>query len=199
MIDSTEKLKTELITRNIAYENEMSGCSESEIQVIEAKYGKLPISYRQIISLIGHSAGLLIGEKMLSFYVSLDDSIDRIIEENEIYRQFRKETIENNEVDDELLKIPEYIFIIYSWDGNNWFILTDPQKNKKDSPVYIYQDNGMVVKESLSVWEWINGIVSTSFKGSRSNKNIKYYSTAGYRKPLYLDSRKKIIKKGYFS
>ena len=68
MITNIDELKTQLIARHIAYEDEMLGCNESEILEIEAKYGKLPLSYRQIISLVGHSAGFLAGD--LYFYVS---------------------------------------------------------------------------------------------------------------------------------
>ena len=76
MITNVEELKAELIARHIAYEDEICGCSEQEILEIEAKYGKLPLSYRQIIGLIGHSAGFLIGD--ISFYVSTNGELSLI-------------------------------------------------------------------------------------------------------------------------
>ncbi|VEP13772.1 hypothetical protein H1P_220013 [Hyella patelloides LEGE 07179] len=112
MIENIDQLKAELIVRNIAREDEINGCSEREILEIEAEYGKLPLSYRKIIGLIGHSAGFLAGDS--SLYVSTKANIDQIILENEDFLEYKKETIENDEVDDDLLKIPENIFIIYS-------------------------------------------------------------------------------------
>ncbi|MEM7556922.1 MAG: SMI1/KNR4 family protein [Cyanobacteria bacterium P01_A01_bin.84] len=171
----------------------MSGCSELEILEIEAKYGKLPSSYRQIISLIGHSAGFLGGDTY--FYVSTDNDIDQVLYANEDFLEFKKETIEKNEVDDELFTIPENIFIIDSWNGNDRFILTSNEEYKEDSPVYVYQDIGTVEKECLSVWEWIDGIVKTSFDGERDR--VSDFWAGYYRKPQYTESGKEIIKRGY--
>lgn len=192
-IRNVNDLKAELVSRNIAYEDEMSGCPESEILEIESKYGKLPLSYRQIIHLIGHSAGFLFGD--INFYVSTNDDIDQILYINEDFWEFKKETIENNEVDDELLLIPENIFIIDSWDGNDLFVLTDKEEHKEDSPIYVYQDVGTVEKQYLSVWEWIDGVVKTSFDGARYD--VSDFRAHYYRKPYQTESGKILIQKGY--
>jgi len=193
IIRNVSDLKTELISRHIAYEDEMNGCTESEILEIESKYGKLPLSYRQIIHLIGHSAGFLAGD--LNFYVSTNDDIDQIISVNEDFWKFKKKCIKNNEIDDEFLSIPENIFIIDSWDGNDLFILTDIKENKKDSPVYVCQDFETVEKQYLSVWEWINAIVKTSFDGARYN--VSDFWAYCYRKPYCTVSGSIRIQKGY--
>ena len=196
MITNVEELKAELIARHIAYEDEMCGCSEQEILEIEAKYGKLPLSYRQIIGLIGHSAGFLAADT--EFYVSLDKNIDQIIWINEDYLEFKKETIENNEVEEhiDLLKLPKNMFIINSWSGNESFILTDRHKHKKDSLVYQYSDSGTLGKGySQSVWKFINRIITTSFDGDRSNVNPFWLSH--YRKPEYKGSGEIIIHEGH--
>lgn len=195
MITNINELKAELIARDIAREDEMSGCSESEILEIETKYGKLPLSYRQIISLIGHSAGFLSGDSC--FYVSCNDDIDRILLANEEYREYKKETIESDRVEetDDLLKIPEYIFIIHSWDGNHSFVLIDPKEQKQDSPVYVYHDTGKVEQESLSVWKLMDGMIKHTLTEGRSS--VSEFWSFYYRKPLYTKSGKIIIKKGY--
>ena len=156
MIDNINKLKAELI----AHKYKMIGCTESEILEIEANYGKLPFSYRQIIALIGHNGIFLAGDEW--FYISIESYIEQFIDENKEFRRYRKETVENDLVDDDLLKIPEDIFIISSWDGNDYFVLTNKTEYKEDSPVYVYKDFGTVKKECSSVWKWINQIMTTS-------------------------------------
>lgn len=191
MIRNIYQLKTELITRNISSKDEMSGCSEKEIVEIETKYGKLPLSYREIISLIGHSAGFLAGDS--SLYVSTEANIERIIFENEDFLEYKQETIENDEVDDDLLKIPENIFIIYVSGNDLCFVLTDSKKQIEDSPVYIYENTGIVIKKYLSVWQWIEHILNTSFDGDRNN--ISPFWLDGYRKPEYKSSGEIVIRK----
>jgi hypothetical protein len=50
-------LKSEIIRRKIAREEELVGCSEHDLESIQQQYGKLPLVYKQIISLLGYGAG----------------------------------------------------------------------------------------------------------------------------------------------
>lgn len=195
MITNVAELKAELIARHIAYEDEMCGCSEQEILEIEAIYGKLPQSYRQIIGLIGHSAGFLIGD--ISFYVSTDEDIDQIIAENEYILEVQEECIENNDMEagDELLDIPKNRFFIDAWSNNFYFVLTESKKRQEDSPIYVYDESGKIRKEISSVWKWMDGIVTTSFNGDRGNTYP--FWLAHYRKPRHTNSGKIIIQEGY--
>ncbi|VEP18289.1 conserved hypothetical protein [Hyella patelloides LEGE 07179] len=137
MITNIEKLKSELFSRKIVYyEYAMKGCSESEVLELESRYGKFPLSYRQIIKTIGHGAGSLIKDDSTHFYISpstrnFDNSIVRINEEFKIDREEALENEDGDLIHEDFFTIPECIFIIESWDGNDQYILTDPKEQKK--------------------------------------------------------------------
>lgn len=195
MISNIEELKAELIAGEIALEDEMYGCSEAEIQEIEVKYGKLPLSYRQILGLIGNSGGFIMNDS--GFYLSHSAEVDGMISVNEWFLEFRKETIENNEVDDDLLAIPEHIFMISYRNTEFTFILTNEKESETDSAVYQYggTDSGKVEKIYSSVWGWINWwIKAILYYGGRNN--LYPHDLMHYRKPVRLESGETIIKMG---
>ena len=116
MISNIEELKAELLASKIVrYDDSMKfyveskilgframkGCSESEVLELEAKYGKFPLSYRQILKTIGHRAGCLIEDDYdTHFYISstIKEFDNSIICANEEYREYREEAIENKAV-----------------------------------------------------------------------------------------------------
>ena len=165
MINNIEELKSKLFSCKIIYSNfEMKGCSELEVLELESRYGKLPSSYRQIIKTIGPGTRDLQEDTSTHFYIfSTAKTFDNsILITNEEFETDRKELLENKEGDlihPDFYTIPEHIFIIESWDGNDWYIPTDTREQKEDSPVYLYRDSGAVKKVFSSVWEWIEHVI----------------------------------------
>jgi len=90
------------------------------------------------------------------------------------------------EAGDYLLEIPENSFFIDAWSNNFYFVLNQSIKAQEDSSIYVYDDSGKITKKFSSVWEWINGIGTTSFIGDRSD--VSAFELQGYRKPEYKDS-----------
>jgi hypothetical protein len=63
MIANIEELKSEILRRGIAREEDLIGCEDRELESIEQRYGKLPLAYKQIMRFWGGGA-----EKVLSIY-----------------------------------------------------------------------------------------------------------------------------------
>jgi hypothetical protein len=63
MITNIEELKSEILRRGIAKEEDLIGCEDRELESIEQQYGTLPLAYKQIMKLWGGGA-----EKVLSIY-----------------------------------------------------------------------------------------------------------------------------------
>lgn len=63
MISNISQLKSEILRRGIAKEEDLVGCREQDIDAIEKQYGKLPLNYKQIMRLWGGGV-----EKGLSIY-----------------------------------------------------------------------------------------------------------------------------------
>ncbi len=63
MITNINELKSEILRRGIAKEEDLIGCDDRELESIEQRYGKLPLAYKQIMRLWGGGA-----EKGLSVY-----------------------------------------------------------------------------------------------------------------------------------
>jgi hypothetical protein len=61
MIKNIQELRERLFTSGIVKnEQELKGCNLDEIAYIESKYGVLPRTYREILSLLGHTAEKLV-------------------------------------------------------------------------------------------------------------------------------------------
>jgi SMI1 / KNR4 family (SUKH-1) len=161
MIRNINDLRQELIIYKIAPEPyHLLGCTTQDIEQIENRYGTLPSSYKQIMSLLGRRAGKLVNRYEFNFY------IDQLIALNEGIIETRKESIWEGE---EILDLPKNVFFITSRYGDNIeFLLTNTEE---DSPVYGYDcicgyENERPyfgVKEIYpSVWNWISSFVEDS-------------------------------------
>lgn len=61
MINNIQELRERLFTsRIVKNEQELQGCTSEKIPYIESKYGVLPRTYREILGLLGRSAGKLV-------------------------------------------------------------------------------------------------------------------------------------------
>jgi hypothetical protein len=63
MISNISQLKSEILRRGIAKEEDLVGCHEQDIDAVEKQYGNLPLNYKQIMRLWGGGV-----EKGLSIY-----------------------------------------------------------------------------------------------------------------------------------
>ncbi|WP_373543058.1 hypothetical protein [Chamaesiphon sp.] len=53
MITNIDELKSEILRRGIAREEDLIGCEDRELESIEYQYGTLPLAYKQIMKLLG--------------------------------------------------------------------------------------------------------------------------------------------------
>ncbi|WP_017326743.1 SMI1/KNR4 family protein [Synechococcus sp. PCC 7336] len=147
MINNINDLKEKLISRGIAQEYQLVGCSPQELIQIEEKYGQLPTSYKQIMELLGRRAGKLVDRYEFDFY------IDQIIKLNEDFLNLIQDEIEET-------GLSKNIFLICSrYGSNDEFILTE---DGEDSPVFAINDNGDVKQRFQSIWEWIESFIEDS-------------------------------------
>ncbi|WP_100901316.1 SMI1/KNR4 family protein [Nostoc flagelliforme] len=148
MINNIQELRERLLTSGIVKnEQELQGCTSEEIAYIESKYGVLPRTYREILGLLGHSAGKLVNRSEFEFY------FDQIIKMNEWQREIGLEFINKEE---EYTPLPENTFCISARNGDPWFIIADGQD---DCSVYFLHENGTIKESSKSVMDWIEGFV----------------------------------------
>jgi hypothetical protein len=57
MITNIDELKSEILRREIAKEEDLIGCEDRELESIEQQYGTLPLAYKQIMKLLGFGDG----------------------------------------------------------------------------------------------------------------------------------------------
>jgi len=144
VIVSVNELKNALFSSGIAQDYQLVGCSEQELCAIEEKYGKLPIAYKQIMSLLGGRAVRLVNRYEFEFY------IDQIPALNERIVQNIKQAVEEGE---QVAELPDNAFFICSRYGDDlMFILAN---GSDDSPVYVWQYNGKFEQINTSIWEWM--------------------------------------------
>lgn len=148
MINNIQELTERLFTSGIVKnEQDLQGCTSEEIAYIESKYGVLPRTYREILSLLGHSAGKLIRGSELEFY------FDQIIKMNEWQQETILESLAEGE---ECTPLPKNAFCICALYGDPWFIITNGQD---DCSVYFLGDDDIIKESSKSVMDWIEGFV----------------------------------------
>ncbi|MEH2049386.1 SMI1/KNR4 family protein [Nostoc sp.] len=149
MINNIQELKERLFTSEIVKnEQELQGCTPEEIAYIESKYGVLPRTYRQILGLLGHSAGKLVSRSEFEFY------FDQIIDHNEWRRQSLLESIAEG---DKCITLANNAFCICARNGDPWFIIANGQD---DCCVYFLHEDCITIKESSkSIMDWIEGFV----------------------------------------
>lgn len=148
MIKNVEELRERLFTsRIVKNEQDLQGCNSDEIAYIESKYGVLPRTYREILGLLGHSAGKLVSRSEFEFY------FDQIIKMNEWQRRIIFESIAEGE---ECTTLPENAFCICARNGDPCFIIADGQD---DCSVYLLQENDTIKEMYTSVMDWIEAFV----------------------------------------
>jgi hypothetical protein len=149
MIEDVQDLESTLIQSGIAAREDLVGCSPEEIAALEQRYGALPDSYRQILALIGHGAGLLVDDAEFWIYV---DQIELIPEQIQEFL---------DEVRAEGGKVPDFppnaFFISARYGEFPHYVLTG---GGPDSAVYVYNyDDATITKAFDSVWDWVEAFV----------------------------------------
>ncbi|MEH2322576.1 MAG: SMI1/KNR4 family protein [Nostoc sp.] len=148
MINNIQELRERLFTSGIVKdEQELQGCTPEEIAYIESKYGVLPRTYREILGLLGHSAGKLVRGLEFEFY------FDQLLKMNEWQQEVILESIAEGE---ECTRLPENAFCICALHGYPWFIIADGQD---DCYVYFLGDDDIIKESSKSVMDWIEGFI----------------------------------------
>lgn len=149
MINSAVQLRSELLSSGIAEEKDLEGASPSEIERLEAGWGKLPLSYCDMLTLVGRRAGRLVDDSEFQFYV---DQLDVL---NERIHRCRAEATEEG---DSVAELPDSVFFISSrYLQNPCFVIAEP---REDSEVYLYGDEEETVELlHSSVWGWVEEFV----------------------------------------
>jgi len=150
---NADNLRQTLIEHGIARPEDIAGVSEEEIRQLEVMTGPIPLSYRQVLALIGHRAGRLVDDRELQIYA------DQLPEVNRMGRERRAdwEAEGGDPIPDDA------IFIGARYGMSPWFILQDSRAHhppRGDSPVFLFDtDTGKVTQVSISVWGWVEGLV----------------------------------------
>jgi hypothetical protein len=152
MVNTPDELKMSLISNNIATPEQIVGCESEDINSLEERYGSVPDSYKQIMSLLGKEAGRLAfsGE----FYFFMDD-ISRV---NTNRLELLKGVLEESGLGTSVL------IICSSMDGDDCFIHTNQEGSTKDSPVFICREDREIEQIFSSVWEWIEMFIEDAKK-----------------------------------
>lgn len=151
---NADNLRQTLIEHGIARPEDIAGVSEGEIRQLEVMTGPMPLSFRQVLALIGHRAGRLVDDRELQIYA------DQLPEVNRMGRERRAEWEAEGGA-----PIPDDgIFIGARYGMSPWFILQDSRAHhplRGDSPVFLFDtDTGKVTQVSISVWGWVEGLVA---------------------------------------
>jgi len=148
VIGSAARLRERLIGSNIARPEDIAGCPPDEIAGIEARYGVLPASYREILSLVGHRAGRLVDDREFWIYADQLEAVNREA----------KEMVACCAEDGQESGVPTNAFFISARYGENpCYLLTG---KADDSAVHIFKsDDCRVELVHLSVWGWIDDFV----------------------------------------
>lgn len=147
-------LRRMLVEHGIAGPEEIVGLAEDEIRALEATTGPMPLSYRQVLSLIGRSAGRLVDRAEFQIFIDQLEEVTRMGREQR--EGWRSERIGDPAPADA-------IFIGARHGGSPWFILPEypgwPARG--DSPVFLLDsDTGRVRLAAISVWEWVDSLVT---------------------------------------
>jgi hypothetical protein len=82
MIINIDELKSEILRRGIAREEDLIGCEDRELESIEQKYGKLPLAYKQIMRLWGGGSENFLSVYGDDFILARAISLNKWMEEN---------------------------------------------------------------------------------------------------------------------
>lgn len=175
MIRDIHALRATLLESGIAGEEDLVGCGAGEIEALERRYGALPDSYRQILTLIGHGAGRLVDRGEFWIYV---DQIERI--PGQIQAYLDEVRAEGGEVPD----IPPNAFFISARYGEYpHYVLTG---GGADGLVYVFNyDDETITKVCDSVWDWIEAFVEDTrfFMALRESRGLPPHREAGDPNP----------------
>ncbi|WP_127143208.1 SMI1/KNR4 family protein [Pelagibacterium montanilacus] len=143
-----EALRARLIASNIADPQDIEGCTPEEIDHLVSRFGPLPESYRDILSVIGHRAGRLVDDHADWVYF---DQLGRI------NRQAR-DVIDEYAEDDIDPDVPEEALFIAAHHGEKPMYLL--AEGHADSAVWVLDfASGRVKKVHDSVWAWIEELL----------------------------------------
>ena len=166
MINNIAQLKSEILKRGIAKEEDLLGCCEKDIDSIEKQYGKLPMVYKQIMRFWGGGV-----EKGLSIYGD-DFKLTRAVSLNE-WIQENTFLIDEN-TGDSISRLKNVFFIsgrYAEYGGGAEFIKTG--ENLADAIVYnidmALSDNIDEWVDSIevafeSIWTWIEIVLNEKEK-----------------------------------
>jgi hypothetical protein len=84
IITDIDLLKSEIIRRKIASEDELIGCEKQSIELIQQQYGKLPLVYQQIMSLLGYGAGIWLSNSEYNFDICRATYLNKWIKEDDL-------------------------------------------------------------------------------------------------------------------
>jgi hypothetical protein len=161
MISTIEQLKLEIIKKGVAKEQDLVGCHERDLEIIEKKYGELPLYYKQIMRLLGRSGGRWLTANECNFTIHRANELNLWMREDEclINNQLNQYTIEE-------LKHVFFILGDYAeYAGSIEFIKIN---QPIDSPVYsidmAYYGNvdewiHTIEIDHKSIWDWIGFLI----------------------------------------
>ncbi|HIE4217112.1 SMI1/KNR4 family protein [Proteus mirabilis] len=111
------------------------GCTSEQINLLEIKYGSLPLYYKLFLSVMGVELG--------DFKKGTDISYSEIDDINECTIELMK---------DNMIKLPKYIFSFLLHQGYSSLFFLD----RKDNPdVYCYTEGDVIKKTGLSFSDYI--------------------------------------------
>jgi hypothetical protein len=161
MISNIEQLKLEIIKKGIAKEQDLVGCHEQYLKIIEEKYGNLPLDYKKIMMFLGCSGGKWLTASECNFTIYRANELNSWMREDEclIDKKTGQYTVEE-------LNNAFFVFGDHAeYGGSIEFIKTN---QSIDSPVYsidmaYYGDMDEWIDTIeityKSIWNWIEYLV----------------------------------------
>ncbi len=176
MITNIELLKSEIIRRRLAREDELLGCSQKEIEWLNNKYGQLPLAYQQIVRLLGYGAGKWLGDREYDYDVRRAVELTNWMRDDKYLLDDSGEPIER-------LKNVFFISGMHAPYGGGEMGFIEINSNALDSPVYFidmaYSNDsieewlGTIELYYRSIWEWIESSVNRAEQQMIAAKTAK--------------------------
>ena len=154
LIARSNNLKKRIISSEIATVNQIKGCSDEEISILEKSCGLiLPYSYKIFLKTFGHGAGRVMRD-MDIFYDSVFELTDKARE------------ILSYEGDPVL---PEKAFVFTMRYGEQFFFFETDQGDNPPIFYYIEDDTDKLIKRFDSIFDF----VEVEIKWKKSNSSVK--------------------------
>ncbi len=166
MITNIDELKSEILRRGIAREEDLIGCEDRELESIEQQYGTLPLAYKQIMKLLG-------GRDRKWLYISEYEDFN-LVRARYLTQSMQEDTFLMSEKTNGIIGELENIFFVSGYHaefgGGIQFIKTC--NNSVDSFVYCIDMacagdvNWLDTIEvyDKSIWGWIEGYLNIAEK-----------------------------------